>query len=59
MTDATPNLDFQEQVARIERNQAETRKFSREASIAPFTAGAAVAGGAAAAVVAFQKFLGA
>ncbi|MBC7580785.1 MAG: hypothetical protein H7312_26010 [Tardiphaga sp.] len=30
MTDSTVNMDFQEQVARIERMQEETRKFTAE-----------------------------
>ena len=30
MVDLAPNLDYQEQVARIERSQEETRKFASE-----------------------------
>lgn len=66
------DLDLREQVARIDRNQAETRKLleesvklaaetrklGREALIAPFTAGAAVTGAIVAAMLAVQKLLG-
>ncbi len=68
MTEATTTMDQQEQVARIERMQEETRKFaaeqrklSREATLAPWqvaiggmTAGAALFGAGAA----FMKLFG-